>query len=95
MEESELRVLLCQLDGKLPNLALMRIAAHHRDRDDYIQLSCGAQFERGLWDCFDKVYASAIFKKTAPLVDRLKAVYPSAIIGANLGIKTDPLFKGE
>jgi hypothetical protein len=26
------RVLVIQLDGKLPNLALMRIAAHHRDR---------------------------------------------------------------
>ncbi len=29
-----MRVLLMQLDGKWPNLALLRIAAYHRDRVD-------------------------------------------------------------
>lgn len=76
-----MNVLLCQLDGKLPNLALMRISAHHRSLGDGVHIRFGAQFETGLWDRFDKVYASAIFEKTLPLVRRLQQVYPGAIIG--------------
>ena len=76
-----MRVLLLQLDGKIPNIALMRISAHHRDRGDEIELRHGAQFEVGLWDRFDRVYASAIFTKTRPLCERLLRVYPDAILG--------------
>ena len=76
-----MRVLLCQLDGKIPNLALMKISAYHRTRGDEIRLSLGAQFERGLFGDYDLVYASALFQKTLPLVERLKVVYPSAVIG--------------
>jgi hypothetical protein len=37
-----MRVLLLQLDGKLPNLALMRIAHHHHEKGDYVELRrCG------------------------------------------------------
>lgn len=32
------QVLLLQLDGKLPNLALMRLAAHHRAQGDAVTL---------------------------------------------------------
>ena len=59
----------------------MRIARHHRRRGDEVEVRFGAAFESGLWDGFGRVYASAIFKKTLPLVARLKQVYPSAIIG--------------
>jgi len=76
-----MRVLLIQLDGKLPNIALMRIASHHRQRGDTCELRFGAQFERGLWDEFGAVYGSAIFVKTRPLVARLLTVYPQAIVG--------------
>ena len=44
------RILLAQLDGRLPNLALMRIAAHHRRKGDEIRISHGASFEVGLFD---------------------------------------------
>ena len=75
------RVLLVQLDGKLPNLALMRIAAHHRERGDVCELRHGAQFG-GLFDQeFDRVYASAIFERTRSLAARLRAAYPSALVG--------------
>lgn len=37
-----MNVLLIQCDGKMPNLALMRIAAHHRDQGDFVQL-CSTQ----------------------------------------------------
>ncbi|MCC6363130.1 MAG: radical SAM protein [Bryobacterales bacterium] len=76
-----MRVLLIQLDGKLPNLALMRIASHHRQRCDTCELRFGAQFEVGLWDDFGAIYGSAIFVKTRPLVARLFSVYPRAIVG--------------
>jgi len=76
-----MRILLCQLDGKIPNLALMRISSHYRERGDEVKLSWGAQFERGFWDAFDLVYASAIFCKTRPLIARLKSVYPDAVVG--------------
>jgi hypothetical protein len=67
------RVLLLQLDGKLPNIALMRIAAHHRDLGDDVELrraGNAASLERGLWDRFDRVYASLIFESTRPLAHR-------------------------
>jgi hypothetical protein len=80
------RVLLLQLDGKLPNIALMRIAAHHRDRGDKVLLDHARQssaVERGLWDQWDKVYASLIFEKTRPLARRLLEVFPDAVIGGS------------
>lgn len=78
-----MKVLLVQLDGRLPNLALMRIAAHHRAESNAVALCFGGQFETPtLWDDYpDVVYASAIFEHTRPLVARLKQVYPDAIIG--------------
>lgn len=33
-----MRILLLHLDGKLPNLALMRVAAHHRQLGDEVEL---------------------------------------------------------
>jgi hypothetical protein len=75
-------VLLLQLDGSIPNLALMRISTHHKALGDSVELHHGAQFEHGFFDSpYDKVYASAIFLKTAPLIERLKVVHPGAIIG--------------
>ena len=78
-----MRILLVQLDGKIPNLALMRIAAHHRALGDEIELRHGADFTRHLWDVGapDMVYASCIFLKTRFLAERLLQMFPAAIIG--------------
>lgn len=76
-----MKILLIQLDGKLPNLALMRIANYHRERGDEIMFRIGAQFEAELFDTPTVVYASAIFKKTQPLIERLFQIYPDAIVG--------------
>jgi hypothetical protein len=77
-----LNVLLCQIDGSIPNLALMRIAAHHRSLGDEVQIRHGAAFTRGLWDAApDKVYASAIFLKSRPTAQSLLDMFPDAIIG--------------
>ena len=82
-----MKVLLLQLDGKLPNLALMRIAAHHRALGDAVQFRWVTNprgVERGLWDAFDRVYASLIFSRTLPLALRLREIYPTAIIGGTV-----------
>lgn len=77
-------VQLIQLDGKIPNLALMRIAAHHRALGDEVELRVAGNFEaieKRLWDMPDKVYASAIFTRTRPLAERLLAIWPDAVVG--------------
>lgn len=78
------QILLLQLDGKLPNLALMRIARWHRDRGDRVVLRravnhCAIQPQLG--DHFKRVYASAIFERTRPLVSEVHHTYPQAVIG--------------
>lgn len=76
-----MNVLLIQIDGKLPNLALMRIAAHHRGRGDRVELRHGSDFG-GLFDeQFDLVYASTIFERSRPLASKVLDSYPGAIIG--------------
>jgi hypothetical protein len=78
-------VLILQLDGSLPNLALLRIAGHHGragDRVEFRAASGPRSVERGLFDApYTRVYASLIFEKTRPLAERLKAAYPNAVIG--------------
>ncbi len=81
-----MRVLLFQLDGKIPNIALMRIAAHHRERGDFVELLRTGQPERRLWEYKNtiedlKVYGSAIFLKSQPTVQRLRSAYPQAVLG--------------
>src|SRR6202021_2176832 len=88
-----MKVLLCQLDGSLPNIALMRISTHHRALGDDVEMRHGAAFENRLFDAVpDKVYGSAIFRKSIPLVERLKQCFPEAIIG---GTGVDPARPGE
>jgi hypothetical protein len=77
-------VLLLQLDGKLPNVALMRIAAHHRRLGHSVtlqQLRRGDTVQRTLFDRWDKVYASAIFTKSQPVVKALLREFPDAVVG--------------
>jgi hypothetical protein len=76
-------ILLMQLDGSLPNLALARIAAHHAGDTLHFKAPRTIEgIERDLFDVpYDRVYASAIFEKTRPLASRLKAIYPHAIVG--------------
>jgi hypothetical protein len=79
------RVLLLQLDGKLPNVALMRVAAHHRAIGDAVELRhAGNEGALGmdLWDQPpDRVYASLIFDRTRPLAEKLLALRHDALVG--------------
>lgn len=79
-----MKVLLMQLDGSLPNIALMRIAAHHRSLGDECELRYATTPERAcrrFGDSFGRVYASAIFEKTRPVAAAVRAQWPEAIIG--------------
>lgn len=76
-----MKVLLFQLDGKIPNLALMRIAAHHRALGDEIAFRWTNRPDRELWDRPDRVYASAIFERSKPAIERLLNEFPGAIVG--------------
>lgn len=74
-------VILFQVDGKLPNLALMRIAAHHRNQGHDVELRVSARPQLRLWDEPDFVYASAIFTRSLPAMGALKSQFPAAILG--------------
>jgi hypothetical protein len=75
-----LKVLLGHIDGSLPNLALMRLAAFHGSRGDDVILT--RQVERTLFDPqFDKVYGSAIFKFSAHRTQRFQTSWPDAVMG--------------
>ena len=73
-------VRITQIDGKLPNLALMRLAAFHRARGDEIVFTRSVR--HSLFEPeYTHVYGSAIFKFSAARIEKLKAAFPQAIIG--------------
>lgn len=78
-------VLLLQLDGKIPNLALMRLAAHHRSLGDTVELRrAGSErtVQRQLFDPrWDRVYGSLIFERTKPLAEVAQKIYPGMMLG--------------
>jgi hypothetical protein len=76
-------VLLFQLDGKIPNIALMRISAHHKALGDTVELRWGRKIDvaADLFDKPDKVYASLIFERTKHVAEQLLRTYPDAIVG--------------
>lgn len=79
-----MKALLLQLDGKHPNHALLRLSAHLKREAvevTFRRVSNPRNIEAGLWDDFDRVYASTIFDWTRPIVKRLLEVYPRAVVG--------------
>ena len=73
-------VRITQLDGKLPNLALMRLAGFHRARGDDIHFT-RTPYRHLDEPAYSHVYASAIFKFSAARVERMRLEFPEAIIG--------------
>lgn len=75
-----MRVRLTQIDGKLPNLALMALSHWHKSRGDEVIFT--RRLRRNLFDGhYDKVYGSAIFSFSAERVELLRREFPGAIIG--------------
>lgn len=75
-----MRVLLTQLDGALPNLALMKLAHWHRAQGDDVTVKRTIEPELGE-EPYGKVYGSAIFKFSQERLMRFQRQYPEAIIG--------------
>lgn len=73
-----MRVGIAQLDGRLPNLAVMKLASWHRSKGDSVIVSRGPE---SVPSDIDLCYGSTIFSYSSPLVDRLKARFPEAIVG--------------
>lgn len=76
-----MRVLLFQVDGKLPNLALMRLAEWHRAKGDTVFLT---PFLRDLpFVEADRAYSSSIFTFSAERRKQFAAAFPNAITGGD------------
>lgn len=80
-------VRLTQIDGKLPNLALMKLAHWHRARGDEVHFSRKVHRDM-LEPRYDRVYGSAIFNYSARLLTEFQQEFPGAIVG---GTGTDSL----
>lgn len=73
-------VRLTQLDGKLPNLALMKLAHWHKQRGDELRFSRSPY--RGMDEpAYGAVYGSAIFDFSADRVAEFRRQFPEAIVG--------------
>lgn len=84
-------VRVTQLDGKLPNLALMRLSAWHKHNGDVVcwERGINRQFHEPRYEA---VYGSAIFSTTAKKARLFKDQFPDAIIGGSGG---DPELRVE
>lgn len=74
------RIRITQIDGKLPSLALMRIAAYHNDQGDETHFHRNVEPDL-LEPEYDIVYGSAIFKFSENRIKRFMSAFPDAIIG--------------
>jgi hypothetical protein len=71
---------ITQLDGALPNIALMKLAHWHKAQGDQVHVT--RQIEPDLFEpIYDKVYGSAIFTFSNERLDRFLKSWPNAIVG--------------
>lgn len=77
-----MRIRLTQIDGALPNLALMKLSHWHKAQGHEVVFTRKSEpdiFE----EPYDRVYGSAIFEFSKPKVARFLAAWPNAIIGGS------------
>ena len=71
-----------QIDGELPNLALMRLAHYHRSLGDEVHVT--RRILRDLFEPeYDVVYGSAIFEFSAERLKHFQMEFPGAIVGGS------------
>jgi len=73
-------VRLTHLDGKLPNLALMKLAHWHHAQGDAVFFSRSIQPELDEHR-YDRVYGSAIFSWSQDKLEEFQRAWPGAIVG--------------
>ena len=75
-----MKVRLTQIDGKLPNLALMKLAYWHKSKGDEVFFE--SSINKSMFEPdYDIVYGSAIFSSSEKKIELFKIQFPSAIIG--------------
>ena len=77
-----MKIRLTQLDGSLPNLALMKLSAWHKAQGHAVTFTRQAHRDM-LEPEYDLVYGSAIFAFTRPKIERFLADWPAAILGGS------------
>lgn len=71
---------LTHIDGKLPNLALMKLSHWHKAQGDEVFFT--RRIRRDLWESdYDTVYGSSIFAFSQKRLNEFIALWPGAIVG--------------
>lgn len=73
---------MIDVDSKLPNLALMKISAHHKKLGDQVGINIGDP---------DLVYVSCIFKKNKPQVKGIQTMFDCPVMFGGYGINDEKL----
>jgi len=71
-----MKVLLIDADGKLPNIALHKLAIWHENQGDEVTWNMPLFLDQA-----DKVYISTILTKSWPKVENLVGLRPDAVVG--------------
>ena len=80
-----MHVRLTQIDGKLPNLALMKLAHWHNEHGDSLYFT--KQVARGMFEPeYGRVYGSAIFSYSGERVREFCEQFPTAVVGGTWNI---------
>ena len=74
------RIGLIQIDGEMPNLALMKLSAWHKSKGDKVILMRDKTVSKRLID-FDKVYISCIFEENKEIAKKIKTQFSNAEVG--------------
>ncbi len=83
LQEKQKKILLVDIDSKIPNLALMKLSAHHKQKGDKISLiknPCKTGKEK-INHRFDRVYISSIYEKNKDITLEFSKQFQDAHIG--------------
>lgn len=75
-----MKIGLIQVDGKIPNLALMKLSAFHKKIGDELYLIKPHVVSRCLVN-FDKVYISCIFEENRRMAELITKQYANSLLG--------------
>ena len=77
-----MNVRLTQIDGALPNIALMKLSHYHKSIGDYVHLT--RHIEPDLFEPdYDLVIGSAIFNFSIDRITRFKRQWPISVLGGS------------
>ena len=78
--EGIVNVRLTQIDGKFPNLALMKLSHYHKSQGHNVVFE--KSIVKGMFEPeYNVVYGSAIFSTSSKKIEQFKSNFPTAIIG--------------